>query len=202
MPRVSLPRILVFYLVAAAFLVTAGVVAHVRASVVAADDFATQVLVLINQQRIAQGLAPFAWQANLAAAAQAHSQDLAAHHFCSHNGSDGSNPGTRIARAGYRARAWGETVGCGQQTPGDVVNAWMNSPGHRAILMGQYQHAGVGHAGNYWTVNTGSGQSTVAPASTPAVRRPSTSTRTQTPTRYDWRRIGSRWYKIYTRALR
>ncbi len=41
-----------------------------------------------------------------------------------------------------------------QTTPQAVVNAWMNSAGHRAnILNASYTHIGVGYAaeGNYWT---------------------------------------------------
>ena len=42
----------------------------------------------------------------------------------------------------------------GQRTPAAVMDAWMNSSGHRAnILNSSYTHIGVGYCerGNYWT---------------------------------------------------
>jgi uncharacterized protein YkwD len=51
----------------------------------------------------------------------------------------------------------GENIAAGQRTPQEVVNSWMNSPGHRAnILNRNYTKIGVGYAsggeyGTYWT---------------------------------------------------
>jgi len=75
-----------------------------------------------------------------------HAQDMAAHNFFSHTGSDGSDPGTRMRRAGYtRLTAWGENIADGQATPELVMAAWMNSAGHRAnILNPGFVHIGVG----------------------------------------------------------
>lgn len=54
--------------------------------------------------------------------------------------------------AGVRYRAAGENIAAGQTTPAQVVDAWMNSPGHRAnILERAYKYIGVGY------VNSGSG---------------------------------------------
>lgn len=41
-------------------------------------------------------------------------------------------------------RAGAEVIGYGYDDPADVVRGWMNSPGHRAILLGRYTHAGFG----------------------------------------------------------
>jgi uncharacterized protein YkwD len=55
----------------------------------------------------------------------------------------------------YQAAA--ENIAAGQTTPQEVVQAWMNSPGHRAnILNGNYTYIGVGYAKggsqrHYWT---------------------------------------------------
>ncbi len=185
MHQVTRPRVLVLCLVLAALVAT--LLIGLGSPAAAASDYEIQVFNLINQQRAAQGLAPFAWQDNLATAAHAHSVDMATHSLCSHTGSDGSDPGTRIAQAGYQAPGWGETVAGGQSSPAQVVNAWMTSPGHRDSLMGQFQHAGVGYAaggsmGYYWTVDVGNGSGT-APAATPAPTRvPPTATRVLAPT--------------------
>jgi uncharacterized protein YkwD len=48
----------------------------------------------------------------------------------------------------------GENIAQGQRSPEEVVQAWMNSEGHRANIMnGDYTHIGVGYneSGNYWT---------------------------------------------------
>ena len=76
----------------------------------------------------------------------------------SHTGSDGSNPGDRIARAGYRFSAWAENVAMGYPDAASVMDGWMNSPGHRAnILSGNVTEIGVGLAyaadgAPYWTM--------------------------------------------------
>jgi uncharacterized protein YkwD len=76
----------------------------------------------------------------------------------SHTGSDGSSPGDRITRAGYTWSAYGENVAYGYATPEQVMNGWMNSPGHRAnILNCSFKEIGVGLAqpGSYWTQDFG-----------------------------------------------
>ncbi|KFZ32490.1 hypothetical protein JS44_04615 [Anoxybacillus flavithermus] len=55
---------------------------------------------------------------------------------------------------GVSYRTAGENIAKGQRTPQEVVNAWMNSAGHRAnILNRNFTHIGVGFDGNgnYWT---------------------------------------------------
>ena len=59
-----------------------------------------------------------------------------------------------IRAFGLSFRTAGENIAYGQRTPQAVVNAWMNSSGHRAnILNASYTQIGVGYvaAGNYWT---------------------------------------------------
>jgi uncharacterized protein YkwD len=77
----------------------------------------------------------------------------------SHTGSDGSDPGQRITRAGYIWRTYGENVAAGYTTPESVVAGWMQSDGHRAnILNPAFRDIGVGYAygasstyKHYWT---------------------------------------------------
>lgn len=55
---------------------------------------------------------------------------------------------------GLRYRSAGENIAMGYPTPQAVVNAWMNSSGHRAnILNATYTQIVVGYvqSGNYWT---------------------------------------------------
>lgn len=105
---------------------------------------------------------PLQWNERLQIAAAAHSTDMKTRNFFSHTGSDGSNAGTRITRAGYVWGAWGENIAAGQTSVQAVVDGWMASPGHCANLMKpSFRHVGVacvkGGTGNtyrsYWTLD-------------------------------------------------
>lgn len=119
-------------------------------------------LQLLNAERAAAGLPPVTGNAKVTAAAQAHANDQAAMSTMSHTGSDGSNAGTRLERQGFSWTAWGENVAAGFTSAPSVVAAWMNSPGHRATILGNYQYMGVAvaRAANgtmYWTLVAASG---------------------------------------------
>ncbi len=126
-----------------------------------ATNAVQQVVDLTNARRAENGLPALGVNGLLMNAAQGHSADQAARNTMSHSGSDGSNPGQRIARAGYNAAAWAENVAAGQPDAGAVMNGWMNSPGHRAnILSGNVTEIGVGLAYStggqpYWTMDLG-----------------------------------------------
>ncbi|MFJ4819716.1 CAP domain-containing protein [Streptomyces sp. NPDC088801] len=118
---------------------------------------AAAVIDLTNRERTRAGLPPLAADPLLTAAAQAHSADMVARAFYAHTAPDGSQPWDRAAAAGSTRRAIGENIACGQRSPADVVEGWMNSPGHRAnILEPGFTHIGIGfagggRAGTYWT---------------------------------------------------
>ena len=117
-------------------------------------------IVRINQERQKYGLPILTVADELVAAARRHSADMAANNLFSHTGSDGSSPYTRIIEAGYRFRYAGENIAAGYSTAQQVVNAWMNSPGHRAnILNAGFCEVGIGYIyesgsfyRNYWTL--------------------------------------------------
>jgi len=123
------------------------------------DDHADerrQILTLVNAERAKAGCGNLSAHSKLTIAAQRHSEDQAAHRNMAHEGSDGSNVGTRVTRAGYTWRAVAENVAMGYRTPEAVMQGWMNSPGHRRnILNCTYRHLGVGVAEGggslYWT---------------------------------------------------
>ncbi|MBZ4322535.1 CAP domain-containing protein [Streptomyces huiliensis] len=118
---------------------------------------AADVLALTNARRTAAGLRPLSGDPRLTAAAQAHSADMAARGYHAHVSPDGGRPWDRAVAAGSVHRSIGENVACGQRSPAEVVEGWMNSPGHRAnILAPGFTHLGVGFAGGgpagtYWT---------------------------------------------------
>ncbi|GAB7058922.1 CAP domain-containing protein [Streptomyces mexicanus] len=128
-----------------------------RSAATASGDI-ERVVELVNAERGKVGCSPLTLNTELTEAAQAHSEDMAAHRTMSHTGSDGSSPGERITRAGYAWSSYGENVAYGYATPEQVMAGWMNSPGHRAnILDCDFKEIGVGHAqpGDYWTQDFG-----------------------------------------------
>jgi uncharacterized protein YkwD len=126
------------------------------------DTWQSDMLALVNARRAEAGVPPLAWCATVAAAAQGHSADQAAHATMSHTGSDGSTIGVRLDRAGYTgwSRA-AENVAAGQPSVASVMDAWMASSGHRAnILDARLAHFGAGLVDSadgvpYWTQNFG-----------------------------------------------
>ena len=93
----------------------------------------------------------------------------------SHTGSDGSSPFDRMRKAGYSGSAMGENIARGYSTSESVVEAWMNSPGHRSnILNRAFQHLGVGMAGTgggrNWVQCLGSGAAVAEVLVTPLAR--------------------------------
>jgi uncharacterized protein YkwD len=106
---------------------------------------------------------PLAWNDQLAAAALAHSGDMAAKNYFSHEAPDGSHFGDRIRRAGYAFRAAGENIAAGQDTPEKAVAAWLESPPHCAnVMRREFTESGIafvlgspGSQAIYWTENFG-----------------------------------------------
>ena len=116
------------------------------------DGMEGQVFYLINQRRADNGVSALTYNYSLAAAARAHSQDMAQGGFVSHTGSNGSDPGGRISSYGYSYSAYGEIIYSGPgsyNTASSAVSGWMNSSGHHDILVSStYTEVGVG----YWCV--------------------------------------------------
>ena len=121
-----------------------------------------EALIRINKARQTNNLPPLNEVDEIVRAAFGHSQDMAARESISHAGSDGSDPGQRIKRANYDWKIHGEIVAFGFETADAVVDAWMNSPTHRdVILTRRFDDFGAGPARakngtTYWTVNFGS----------------------------------------------
>lgn len=94
-----------------------------------------------------EALPPLARSEALDRAAQAHAADMAARNRMEHAGLDGSTPGERATRAGYRWGRIGENVAAGQPSAELAVASWLESPRHCANLMDPaYTEMGVGFA--------------------------------------------------------
>ncbi|TLS37660.1 SafA/ExsA family spore coat assembly protein [Pseudalkalibacillus caeni] len=120
-------------------------------------DFGQQVMDLTNQQRAKYGLSPLKWDWQLARVARYKSADMRDKGYFSHQSPTYGSPFQMMKNFNINYRSAGENIAAGQRTPQEVVNAWMNSKGHREnILKSGYTHIGVGYVkggsyGHYWT---------------------------------------------------
>src|SRR5438309_7550472 len=119
----------------------------------------------INSFRASRGLPTLAVSDTLTAAAKWMSLDMGARNYFAHTSLDGRSPTQRMYDAGYPAfGTWtGEDLAAGYTTTADVLNGWINSPAHYAVLVNPQYHAiGVGRGyttgstyGWYWTADFG-----------------------------------------------
>ncbi|WNI18279.1 CAP domain-containing protein [Streptomyces sp. ITFR-21] len=118
-----------------------------------------QILALVNDQRATAGCKPLTASSALDQLAQSFSDDMAARGFFDHTDPDGRTPWDRAKALGI-ANLGGENIARGQADAQAVMDAWMNSPGHRAnILNCDYTTLGVGihfaPGGPWWTQDFG-----------------------------------------------
>lgn len=97
------------------------------------------------------------WNDMLERAALNHSRDMYQNNYFSHSSQDGTGAGVRIQQAGYNWKSYGENIAMGYKDEREVVNGWINSPGHcKNIMNKNYKEMGVAKAGGYWTQEFGS----------------------------------------------
>ena len=109
------------------------------------------VVTLANAARADAGCEALQIDVRIVAAAQAHSDDMAANGYFSHDSLDGRSFADRVQAAGYPSPG-GENIAQGQRSAQAVHDAWMNSPGHRAnILNCGFTTIGVGVNVGTWT---------------------------------------------------
>ncbi|MET8803805.1 CAP domain-containing protein [Streptomyces sp. NPDC004546] len=118
-----------------------------------------EVLKLVNEERAKVGCSPLAANSSLSKLAESFSDDMAARDFFDHTDPDGKTPWDRAAAAGITDLG-GENIARGQADAAAVMQAWMNSPGHRAnILNCDFKTLGVGlhlgPGGPWWTQDFG-----------------------------------------------
>ncbi len=146
---------------------TASITTESPSSSIQLHAFIKRVLDLTNLERTKAGLSPLKLNSQLTQAAQLHSEDMANSDYFSHRGYNGSSVGDRIYACGYKYTCAAENIAAGQTTPEEVVQAWMESPGHRKnILNSKYEEIGIGYYylahdtgevnyNHYWTQNFG-----------------------------------------------
>lgn len=119
------------------------------------QSYVEQVVALVNAERAKEGLAPLSIDTKVQAAAQVRAREC--EQSFSHTRPNGSNFATALKEQNVSYRRAGENIAWGQRSPEEVVNAWMNSSGHRANIMNKnFTKIGVGYyqnakGVNYWS---------------------------------------------------
>lgn len=103
------------------------------------NPYERQVFEQTNRQRLAAGLTPYQLNAGLCALAQKKAQDMYENGYCGHNSPVLGTPFEMMANAGFTYRVASENIAGGYETPEDVVDGWMQSPGHRAAILHERQ---------------------------------------------------------------
>jgi len=120
-------------------------------------QFENRVIELTNIERAKEGLPALKGNWELSRIARVKSQDMIDHNYFDHQSPTYGSPFDMMKSFGIPFSYAGENIAAGQRTPEEVVNGWMNSPGHRANIMNpNYTQIGVGLAkggsyGFYWT---------------------------------------------------
>lgn len=116
--------------------------------------FIQRVVDLVNVERAKEGLSPLTINKKVQAAAQVRAKEC--EQYFSHTRPNGSSFATALREQGVSYRNAGENIAWGQRSPEEVVNAWMNSAGHRKNIMNpNFTTIGVGYYENvkgtdYW----------------------------------------------------
>ena len=104
-----------------------------------------QLLARVNQERTSAGLSALSMNALLTQAAQGHTDDMLARAFYAHESPEGVTPHERILATGYQGQKTAENIAKGQFSVQQVMDEWMDSPGHRAnILDPEFTEIGFG----------------------------------------------------------
>ena len=117
-------------------------------------SYEKEVIRLVNEIRVQNGLKELTYNWELCRVARYKSQDMKDNRYFSHTSPVYGSPFQMMKDFGITYRSAGENIARGQKSPQAVVNAWMNSSGHRAnILNSSFTQIGVGYVadGNYWT---------------------------------------------------
>jgi hypothetical protein len=100
---------------------------------------------ITNQERAKDGATALTWNPKLAEEAMAKAKDMIAKQYFAHKSPDGINVSDLATIHGYAYSLVGENLALGDfKSSSDVMDGWMNSPGHRAnILKKAYTEIGV-----------------------------------------------------------
>jgi uncharacterized protein YkwD len=152
-------------MVALAVLASGLALSMERAAGATLDSLENDLVVQVNAFRASKGLARLLVSDTLTQAAKWMSTDMAVQDYFGHTSSDGRSPTQRMADSGYPAyQTWsGEDLAAGYTSAREVLQGWIESPTHYAVLINpNYRAIGVGRAYSsasqydwYWTADFG-----------------------------------------------
>ncbi|TDF92538.1 CAP domain-containing protein [Paenibacillus piri] len=117
----------------------------------AVSDYANQVAAIVNQERAKAGLKPLTSDSSLNRMALDKAKDMYNNHYFDHTSPTYGSPFDMMKSYGIRYTYAGENIAMGQRNPQEVMNAWMNSAGHRQnILSPNYTKIGVAYYNGEW----------------------------------------------------
>jgi uncharacterized YkwD family protein len=117
----------------------------------APGQFEQQVLQMVNKQRASSGQAALVMDNNLARMAMVKAQDMYDNNYFDHNSPTYGSPFDMMDKFQISYSSAGENIAKGQTSAEQVMNDWMNSPGHRAnILNSGFTKIGVAHYNGAW----------------------------------------------------
>jgi len=160
---INAPRVLVAAALVASLLVAwPGALPAAAASL---DAQESDLVSVVNSFRASRGLARLALSDTLTFAAKWMATDMAIYNYFSHTSRDGRAPVQRMTDAGYPGPQTytGENIAAGFSSASEVLNGWINSPAHYAVLTNpNYRAIGVGRAYSggssyhtYWVMDVG-----------------------------------------------
>ncbi|SDC25490.1 uncharacterized protein, YkwD family [Paenibacillus sp. UNCCL117] len=113
--------------------------------------YAEQVVALVNTERAKAGLSPLASNAPLTVMALDKAKDMYTNQYFDHTSPTYGSPFDMMKAYGISYTYAGENIAKGQRTPEEVMNAWMNSQGHRQnILSPNFTQIGVAYYNGEW----------------------------------------------------
>lgn len=109
-----------------------------------ASQYEWEVLKLLNHERLSAGMEPLSICESMQKAADVRVKEITS--FFSHNRPDGRSCFSVLGDKKISYRTAAENIAAGYKTPENVMEGWMNSPGHKAnILNDAFDHAGIGY---------------------------------------------------------
>jgi len=115
------------------------------------NELELEVLRLTNIERVAHGVPPLTLSPIMSMAARFKSQEMVDLQYFGHD-SPIYGRFYNIPGQVFGVQANGENLGRYQRSPEVIVNAWMNSPGHRSnLLHPSFTYIGIGHCDYHWT---------------------------------------------------
>ena len=106
---------------------------------------------LTNYERTSRGIPALTLEPLRSEVMQLHVEEMEEYRYLSHTNNQGQSPFDRLRAVQIFYKAAGENIAASQATPRNVVDAWMNSPGHRRNMLDPiFRRLGLGHKNNYW----------------------------------------------------